>query len=54
MEAKISKAQVEVWEWKEKAYEQIKNLSKEERIKFLINQTKEIVTRINNAKTKIA
>lgn len=32
---KISKAQTEVWEWKEKASEELNNLSKEERIKSL-------------------
>ena len=39
MEAKISKAQIEVWEWKEKAYNQIKNLSSKERIQFILLQT---------------
>ncbi|CAN5123287.1 hypothetical protein BH20BAC1_BH20BAC1_15460 [soil metagenome] len=30
--AKISRAQTEVWEWKEKASEELNKLSKEERI----------------------
>ena len=50
MEAKTSKAQLEVWEWKEKAYEQIKNMSQEERIKFIRAQTKEMVSRIKRKK----
>jgi hypothetical protein len=50
MEAKISKAQVEVWEWKEKAYEQIKNMTKEERIKFILSQTKDLAARLKRKK----
>lgn len=46
MEAKVSKAQLEVWEWKERAYEQIKNMSKEERIKFILAQTKDLAARL--------
>ena len=50
MEAKISKAQLEVWEWKEKAYEEIKNMSQAERIAFIRKQTKDLVARIKNKK----
>ena len=34
----ISKAQAEVWEWKEKASEKLNKLSKEERINYLKEQ----------------
>ncbi len=50
MEAKISKAQTEVWEWKEKAYNQIMHLPKSERIQFILLQTKEMVDRIKKNK----
>ena len=33
--SKISKAQTEVWEWKEKASEELNKLSKKERIETL-------------------
>lgn len=33
--SKISKAQTEVWEWKEKASAKLNKLSKEERIAYL-------------------
>jgi hypothetical protein len=50
MTAKISKAQLEVWEWKEKAYSLIKDLPKEEQIKFILQQTKDIVERLKARK----
>lgn len=39
METKISKAQLEVWEWKEKAYQQIKDMPMDKAIEFIIRQT---------------
>jgi hypothetical protein len=50
MTAKISKAQIEVWEWKEKAYSLIKDLPKEEQIKIILQQTKDIVEQIKARK----
>jgi hypothetical protein len=35
METKTSKAQLEVWEWKEKAYEEMKHLSTREQMNFI-------------------
>ncbi len=52
MEAKESKAQLEVWEWKEKLYQQVKNLHKGEMLKFILKQTKETVDNLK-AKQKI-
>ncbi len=46
MEGKISKAQKDVWEWKEKLYEQIKDLPKGEQLKYIISQAKETVEKI--------
>ena len=46
MKTKISKSQLEVWEWKEKLYEEIKNIEKNKRISFLINKSKETVNNV--------
>lgn len=43
MKTKISKAQLEVWEWKEELQEQIKNLPKGEQIRFIQNQTAQTI-----------
>jgi len=43
MGAKISKAQIEVWEWKEKAYEEVKDLSIEDAVKYILAQTRPII-----------
>ena len=40
MESKDSKAQLEVWEWKEKAYNQIKGMPLEKAVEFIMEQTK--------------
>lgn len=43
MELKISKAQLEVWQWKEKAYEEIKDLPLEERIPYIQKKAKAVL-----------
>ena len=50
MEIKIPKAQQEVWEWKQRAYEEMKHLSSREQMEFIHNQTKELVERIKKKK----
>lgn len=50
METKISKAQLEVWEWKEKAYQEIKDLPKAEQLKYILSQTKETVEMLKEKK----
>jgi len=40
MKTDISKAQLEVWEWKEKAYEQLRNIPERERIAFIKKRVK--------------
>lgn len=52
MESKISKAQLEVWEWKERAWQEIKDLPKEEQLPFVLSQTKDTVAMIREAKAK--
>lgn len=51
---KISKAQTEVWEWKEKASEELNKLSKEERIASLKKYEKTFLEHFkkNNQKVK--
>ena len=53
METKESKAQLEVWEWKEKLYQQVKDLPRGEMLKFILAQTKDTVANLK-AKQKIS
>jgi hypothetical protein len=53
MKTKISKAQLEVWEWKEKAYEEMKHLTTREQMNFIHDQTKELVERIKKKKQQL-
>jgi len=46
MEATISKAQIEVWEWKERAWELIKDIPKEKRIEFILKSVQDTVAEI--------
>jgi hypothetical protein len=54
METKVSKAQISVWEWKDKAYEEIKNLPILEQMRFIQERTKQTIAQIkmNKAKNK--
>jgi hypothetical protein len=36
MKTKDSKAQLEVWDWKKKAYEEVQHLPLDEQIKFIV------------------
>ncbi len=53
MEIKISKSQLEVWEWKEKAYEEIKHLSISEQMRFIHEQSKQTIALINKKKKAV-
>lgn len=46
METKVSKAQLEVWEWKEKAYQQIKDMPLDKAIEFIVRQSKPVADEI--------
>ncbi len=46
MEPKVSKAQLEVWEWKEAAYQQIKDVPYNQRVQFLIHQAKDVIVEL--------
>ncbi len=50
MEPKISKAQLSVWEWKDKAYEEVKHLPIVEQMRIIHERTKETVAQINRKK----
>jgi hypothetical protein len=52
MEVKISKAQLAVWEWKDKAYEEIKHLPIMEQMRIIHECTKQTVAQINKNKRK--
>ena len=41
MESKDSKAQLEVWEWKEKIYTMIKDMPLEQGVELIMEQTKQ-------------
>ena len=43
MKTKTSKAQLEVWEWKEKAYQQIKDIPLHKAIELIIQQTEKVI-----------
>ena len=46
MKAKISKSQLEVWEWKENAYNEIKDMPKDKRIDYIIKNTEKIINEL--------
>ncbi len=52
METKISKAQLEVWRWKEKVYNKIKDLPPGKILSYIIKDTKEIEEQIKKYKRK--
>lgn len=53
MEAKISKAQLEVWEWKEEAYEDMKHLSTREQMALIHEQTRDVIENVKKKKHQL-
>lgn len=51
MNTKISKSQIEVWEWKNSLFEEIKNIPKLERLQYLRKKVSSTVSRIKLKKT---
>jgi vacuolar-type H+-ATPase subunit E/Vma4 len=47
METKVSKSQIEVWEWKESLFEDLKNIPKDERLKFIKKKVKKTIDKLN-------
>jgi hypothetical protein len=52
MKTKTSKAQTEVWEWKENLYNQTHHLSLTEQINYLINKAANSVSKIKRGTKK--
>ena len=47
MESKVSKSQLEVWEWKESLFEELKNIPKDQRLKFIKEKTRKTIEGFN-------
>ena len=47
METKVSKSQIEVWEWKEYLFEELKNIPKDKRLKFIKEKVKKTIEKLN-------
>ena len=54
MEAKISKAQIEVWRWKEALYEELKTVPKNDRLNYITEKVNETINKIKSKKSRIA
>ena len=52
MEAKTSKAQLEVWEWKEKLSEELNNIPLKDQQKYIHEKTRSIVAKLKSVKRK--
>ena len=48
MESKVSKAQIEVWEWKDSLFEGLKNIPKKDRLKFVREKVKKTIEQISH------
>ena len=54
METKISTAQLEVWEWKDRLYEEIKNLNDDKKLEYIQNKVKDTIEKyFKNRKVKL-
>ena len=50
METRISKAQLEVWNWKENLYKELKNVPKNEILAYIKNKVKDTINQIRKKK----
>ncbi|MCX6160217.1 MAG: hypothetical protein NTV87_02610 [Ignavibacteriae bacterium] len=48
-----SKSQIEVWEWKESLYEEIKNVPVNKRLEYLSNKSKDMIKTIMKNKKSV-
>ena len=53
MKTKISKAQEEVWEWKEKAFKNLEEIPEKQRVKYISSKTKETIDKIRRNKREL-
>jgi hypothetical protein len=51
MKTKVSKAQIEVWDWKETLYEELKNIPKLERLNYIKSKVNVTVRSLKKKKT---
>lgn len=49
----ISKSQIEVWEWKEALYDELKIIPQNKRFEFIHNKTAGTIERIKKASSKV-
>ena len=50
MKTNVSRAQLEVWEWKERIYEMTKHLSQHQRIELMKKQTESLLLYLKGVK----
>ena len=52
MVSKVSKAQEEVWEWKDSLFEELKSIPKEDRLQFIRDKVKKTIEQISHPSEK--
>ncbi|MEI8006967.1 MAG: hypothetical protein WCI48_12235 [Bacteroidota bacterium] len=52
MKINISKSQIEVWEWKESLFEDLKNIPIDKRLKFIKEKVKDTIEKLNQLSSK--
>ena len=50
MKTKVSKAQIEVWDWKENLYEELKDIPKLERLNYIKSKVNETIRSLKKKK----
>ncbi len=50
METKISSAQIEVWDWKDTLFNELKSIPKLDRLKYINNKVSKTLAQIKNKK----
>ena len=53
MKTKISRAQEEVWEWKEKAFKNLEEIPEKQRVKYIYSKTKATIDKIRKNKSEL-
>jgi len=54
MKTKISSAQIEVWDWKDTLFEELKTIPKLERLNYIKKKVSKTLTQIKNKKSYVA
>jgi len=52
MESKVSKSQIEVWEWKDALFEDLKSIPKDQRLKFIKEKARKMIKNLNQLSSK--